>query len=298
MTQILTILTRLAPLLGALSASLAAYLLMRGLGLDLSGAPGRTARRIERFTGGETEPDALERLGQWALRRSRLDPRTWEVRLAWARLEGGYPRLTVSKLLGQALLLGLVGLLAALAFKGVIFWVLPVVLFAWPFVRLRSASTSVERRVDRALPETATLVAAEMAAGSAPDRALVRASELPGPMGVLLSRALTESRRSGRPLFSRSSGAKGALVEALSGMKSSELLAFATQLDLVAAKGAAGPDLMDSIARGLAREYRRRALKAAEELESQLVIPSALFFFLPFVIAVMVPLIVPLFAAF
>ncbi len=77
-----------------------------------------------------------------------------------------------------------------------------------------------------------------------------------------------------------------------------ELMAFVSQLDLVASKGAAGPELMDNIARGLAREYRMRVLMDAEKLESNLVIPATIFFFLPFVAAVMVPLLIPLFDAF
>jgi tight adherence protein C len=81
-------------------------------------------------------------------------------------------------------------------------------------------------------------------------------------------------------------------------MEMPELTAFASQIDLVAAKGAAGAELMDNIAVGLAREYRRRVMRAAEELESNLVVPAAVFFFLPFVIAIMVPLLLPLLRSF
>jgi tight adherence protein C len=91
---------------------------------------------------------------------------------------------------------------------------------------------------------------------------------------------------------------RGTLVETLGRMQLPELAAFASQIDLVAAKGVAGAQLMDAIAIGLAREYRRHVLRAAEELESNLVIPAAAFFFLPFVIAIMVPLLLPLLAAF
>lgn len=294
----LSLVKEIAPLLAALAASAVIYLVLQSASLELSGAPGRTARRLERFAGAEREPDLLEKIGLWAIRRAGIDPRGWETRLAWARLGGAYQRTSLAGLAGRSLFAGTTGLVLALMFDGLVFWALPVVLFLFPFVRLRSAASAVEHRVSGALPETATLVAAEMAAGSSPDRALLRASELPGPMGTLLSSALAESRRSGKPLFSRSREVRGSLVESLSRMGSSELLAFATQLDLVATKGAVGADLMDSIARGLAREYRRRAMRAAEQLESRLVVPAAVFFFLPFVVAVMVPLLAPLLAAF
>jgi len=41
-----------------------------------------------------------------------------------------------------------------------------------------------------------------------------------------------------------------------------------------------------------------RVMKAAEELESDLVLPATLFFFLPFVAAIMIPLMIPLLEAF
>ncbi len=87
-------------------------------------------------------------------------------------------------------------------------------------------------------------------------------------------------------------------METLVELRLQELNAFASQLDLVARKGAAGPELMDHIARGLAREHRMRAMRSAEKLESELVIPVSLFFFLPFVAAVMIPLLIPLLGAF
>jgi hypothetical protein len=67
---------------------------------------------------------------------------------------------------------------------------------------------------------------------------------------------------------------------------------------MVAEKGAAGAELMGSIAEALAREEQARAMRAAERLESDLVIPAALFFFLPFVAVVMLPILASLFRAF
>jgi hypothetical protein len=55
---------------------------------------------------------------------------------------------------------------------------------------------------------------------------------------------------------------------------------------------------MASVAESLAREEQARAMRAAERLESDLVIPAALFFFLPFVAVVMLPILASLFRAF
>lgn len=287
-----------APWLGALAAAYVAYVLGTSLSIQLTGARGATGRRLERFAGAEPIPSLAERVGTRLIRALGLDSRGWELHLAWAQIGGSDAGWTAGGLVGRALLLGTAGLAAALLFRGAVYWTLPVLLFALPFVRVRSRSRAVQREVARALPETSTLVAAEMAAGNAPDQALLRASELPGVLGRLLARAVGESRSSGRPLFSRSREVRGTLVETLGRMEMPELTAFASQIDLVAAKGAAGAELMDNIAVGLAREYRRRVMRAAEELESNLVIPAAVFFFLPFVIAIMLPLLLPLLRSF
>jgi Flp pilus assembly protein TadB len=287
-----------APWLGALAAAYLAYVLATGLSIQLTGSRGATSRRLEHFAGAEPMPSLAERLGARLIRALGLDSRVWDLHLEWARLGSPDAAWSVGGLVGRALLQGLAGLAAAALLRGVVYWTLPVLLFALPFVRVRSRSRAVRHEVARALPETSTLVAAEMAAGNAPDQALLRASELPGVLGRLLAKAVAESRSSGRPLFSRSREVRGTLVETLGRMQMPELTAFASQIDLVAAKGAAGAELMDNIAVGLAREYRRRVMRAAEELESNLVIPAAVFFFLPFVIAIMVPLLLPLLRSF
>ncbi len=51
-------------------------------------------------------------------------------------------------------------------------------------------------------------------------------------------------------------------------------MAFAGQPNLVAAKGAAGPDLMARITIGLDRDPPMRVLQAAEVMESHLIIPA------------------------
>ena len=69
-------------------------------------------------------------------------------------------------------------------------------------------------------------------------------------------------------------------------------------MDLAAAKGTAGAEQMARTARDLAREYRDELLQRSERLESDLAAPSALFFFMPFMAAVLIPIGYPLLQAF
>jgi Flp pilus assembly protein TadB len=293
-SSLLDMLRTSAPYLAGLSASFLAYALASKVNIEFSRVRGTTTRRLERFAGGESMPSWVNRVGDRLVDRLGLDPHNWDLLLRWTQLGGHFTHWTVGGLVGRAVLYSLVGALYA-ALMGVVFlWLAAPALFAYPFLRVRSKAQRVQKQVMRALPEMATLVAAEMAAGNAPDQALARSSKLPGPLGQLLARALIESRSSGQPLFSRSREIRGTLVGTLTEMRLPELMAFASQLDLVAGKGASGPELMDNIARGLSREHRMRVLQAAEELESDLVIPATLFFFLPFVAAVMIPLMIPL----
>ena len=298
MSEGMTLLRAFAPVIAGLALAFLAYFAMQHLNIDVSGLRGATARRMARLAGGEPEPSLADRLGDRLLERLGLDPRVWSLRLEWAQLGGHFANWTVGGVVGRGLLYAALAAVYASLVGGVVFWLMALLVFVYPFLRVRAKARQVQALTRRALPETATLVAAEMAAGNAPDQALGRAAELPGVLGRLLNRAVLGSRASGRPLFSRSQQVRGTLVETLARLKLPELLAFASQLDLVAGKGAAGPQLMAGIAGGLAREHRLRVMRAAEELESDLVLPATLFFFLPFVVAIMIPLLVPLLEAF
>lgn len=283
----------LLSLVGALAAAFAAYAIAEAL----PSGPG-AARRLEAFAGGRrTLSDRVgEALSVYAARLG-LDLEAWALRLRWAALEDPEVPSLPSALLGRGALWALPGLAAALAFQAPVLLAAPVLLFALPFLRVRGRANAARKRVRREIPEVATLIASELAAGNAPDRALERAAERPGPLARLLAEGVREARRTGRPLFSRGM-AKGVLVESLRRLGEDALTTFAVQLDMVAEKGAAGADLMASVAESLAREEQARAMRAAERLESDLVLPAAAFFFLPFVAIVMLPLLVSLFEAF
>ena len=65
------------------------------------------------------------------------------------------------------------------------------------------------------------------------------------------------------------------------------------QISMDGSKGAAGPELMEGLAKTLIIEFKDRALREAEALDSRLAVPSVLFFFLPFLFLMLVPLMWP-----
>jgi len=136
-----------------------------------------------------------------------------------------------------------------------------------------------------------------MSAGVSPEQAVQRAAALPGPLAGLLADVLAYSRRIGCPLFGRKP-VRGALVEVFSQADLPELTAFAAQLDLVAEKGVAGAALMNEVARTLGREYRARLDSEVEKLNGRLMLATAVFFFIPFVLVILGSFMAPVMALF
>jgi hypothetical protein len=258
-----------------------------------------TSRRLGKFAG--TIPTGMtEEIGGTVLKYFRRDLSGITSNLDWAQLGGSYEGWTLSTLIGRCAIFAGVGLVVGfVAGGGDMLYMLGGAALAGflPIIQLRSKAGNVKKQVAREVPEIAALVAAELAAGNAPDVAIDRAAQVPGPLGKLLSRALAESRSGGKPLFSRKP-VRGTLVELLLASGLTQLTAFGAQLDLVASKGVSGADMMADISRAISREYFEHVMSAAESLEGNLVVPSALFFFLPFTVVILLPIMTSLTSAF
>jgi Flp pilus assembly protein TadB len=222
---------------------------------------------------------------------------TWEEHLKWAHRGGYYKDWGIGRLVFMAMLYASLSAWVLLANPSPASMLIPIGAAAYPFLSVRAKANTVRRRVIRSLPELATLVAAEMSAGISPDQAIQRISAIPGILSGLLSEALNYSRHAGHPLFSRKP-VPGALVEVFSQANLPELISFATQFDLVAGKGVAGALLMNQLARTLSREYRSRLDSEVEKLNSQLMLATAVFFFIPFVLVILGSFISPVLAIF
>jgi tight adherence protein C len=272
-------------LVAGAGAALIVYLVTSSMSVEQS-----TSRRLGRFAG--TVPAGLtEEIGGTLLRFYKRDTGGISGNLDWAQLGGHFAGWGLDTVIGRCAIFGGGAALAVfLAAPGNWLFIVGIGLLAgyYPILQVNGRADDVRKQVGREVPEVAALVAAELAAGNAPDTAIERAAQLPGPLGALLARALAESRSSGRPLFSRKP-VRGTLVELLLGSGLSQLTAFGAQLDLVAAKGVAGAEMMADISRAISREYFEYVMSAAERLEGNLVVPSSVFFFLPFTLAVLLP---------
>ncbi len=202
----------------------------------------------------------------------------WHFR--WAQMNGAYKGQTIGRILMIVLLYGTFGALLPLWNPAPVSFLVPVLAAGMPLATLQRKGQQARQRAERAMPEVAVLVAAELAAGNAPEAALGRAAKLPGPLSVLIQAAIDATQESGMPLFSRGS-TPGALKQVFDGADLPALRAFASQLDLVAERGVEGAELMSEIASSLAREYREQILEATEKLDGRLTMAVAVFYFMP-----------------
>jgi tight adherence protein C len=217
---------------------------------------------------------------------------TWKTSLYWAQVNGDYINWTVGGMLARGIAIAVVIALIILLFGLPYFsWLLVPFGIFMPIMLVNGKATETKKLVKRLLPETATVIAAEMDAGSTAAQAIGRAGELPGPLGAVINDAVSEARQSDRAMFSRGPN-KGVLMEELSQHDLAELSRFAMQLDRVAAKGVDASRIMVEIARGLAREYKSQIQQTASNMDNELLIPMTLFFFLPFIVSILVPVMV------
>ena len=282
------ILHQAGPALAAAVLAWAAYALVRLFRFE-SGA----IKHLRNFRDENPPENSRAVLGERFSRALPFSLSQWENHLVWAQRGGHYAGQRLGNVIFTALLFTVAGVVMFLLRPIPVLALLPVMVFAFPFLTMRSKANKVRRKAIRALPEMAALVAAEFSAGTPADQAVLRAGDLPGPLSDLLNESVTFSRLSGQPLFSRKPVA-GALVEVFSKTGLPALRAFALQIDEVANKGIDAPALMNDTARSLAREYREHVMTEKELLGGKLVRHVAFHFFMPAVIVILLAFFIPM----
>lgn len=252
------------------------------------------AARVSGMLDGSNQ-SALDRYGEKYIK---TRPAGLADHLKMAQLGGKYEDWTVGGIIARSVVYGGAALVYLLLTQpGPLFWLAVPIAAYYPIIRVRGAANDTRAAIQRLMPETATALAAEMSAGASPEQALSRAAELPGPLGKILNEAVSESSRSGRPAFTTGT-ADGVVLEVLARYNLPALLRFGVQLDQVAGKGVEGPRVMSEVARGFAREYRAQVQMAAASLDNTLLMPMTIFFFAPFMAAILLPVLLALFSAF
>jgi len=238
-----------------------------------------------------------EIIGEAIARKLPLSLDVWEDHLTWAKRGGKYEDYTIGRLVFTSLVYGAAGMIFPLINPAPISFLVPIGAAVYPFIALRSKANTVRKQVLRLLPETAALISAELAAGNSPEKAVERASQLPGVLSKLLREAMALSSSSAKPLFSRKP-ITGTLIETFRKTNLPSLIAFASQLDLVATKGVGSAELMAQIADMLADEYRAKLASEVEKLDSRLTLLVMAFYFAPFVIFLLTIFLAPVLLAF
>ena len=221
-----------------------------------------------------------------------------QTKLYWAQLQGewkGWESLTflalcvvagVGGFLGGLALIG--GTIGAVVCAGVAFYV--------PIVLLNSKSGKAVKSVRRGLPEVTQLLATEVATGSSLEQAMERVARGRSALSLWFRDALRLAR--GRALFSPVGTDDGMLRQQAKASGIKELHSLAVQLDAIYRQGTGGKELLSALAIAGASEYLAEVDRQAEALPTKLVMPSTVFFFMPFTIAVILPVALPLLEMF
>ena len=232
-----------------------------------------------------------DKLGDGLMDKLGLSLASMELNMLWAKLGGMYKGKTVGSVIGQVLVFAGFGVAFMVLTNNYSLTVMGLIFVAgyYPIMSLQGDARKVREEVQRTLPETASLIAAEMMAGSSAETAVTRSAVLPGSLSRMITEAVEMAQQSGSLLFSRDK-IQGVLLGHLRIYQMPQLDAFASQIDLVSSRGSDGPAQMAEVVRGLAREYRSEVTKQAEVLDSKLLMPITAFFFIPLLAAIFIPL--------
>jgi Flp pilus assembly protein TadB len=292
--EIMAIVRQVLPFVGAGIIAIVAYQLVKTLRFERG-----TSRQIADIMDENQKESTMDKYGRTLADRLGLTMTAWELNLTWAQRSGHFTTWNVGGILIRAVIYGS-GMAFYLAVTGMplIWWLTVPLLAYWPFMRVRGKANDARKVVVRMLPETATIIAAEMNTGAQPEAAVARAAEMPNPLGVVMREGLAEARRLSLPVFATSAGGEGALYQYLKQQGVTPLLRFGSQLDRVSSKGVNASKVMMDVARGFAREYRAQTTRSAANLNNTLLMPITIFFFLPFMATLLLPLIISMMKAF
>ncbi|MBC8254470.1 MAG: hypothetical protein H8E35_10585 [Ardenticatenia bacterium] len=225
--------------------------------------------------------------------------------LYWAGREGEWLGWTEAEVWALRLVGGTLGLMLSFLLNSdsALIWALPAAIgFLYPAVRLSGVARRAERRFARELPDAVHILSLLVATGQSLSQAMRRLSEGQGMVAAWFRDTLAAA--TGESLFTPVVGIgqyqpeSGVLrARALeSGLPA--LIGLAVQLDLIHQKGTGAEALLGRLSQQVAADYLGGVKKRAGELEGQLTVPIMALYFMPYVVALVIPMILPMLGGF
>lgn len=212
--------------------------------------------------------------------------------LYWAQFEGKWVGWTAVEFWGLRLAVMLIGFAIGMLVMGdwMLAGVAAAIGYAWIGSRLSGPAEKAIQEVEQGLPEIAGQIAMLVGTGKPISEALRIVAEGKGLISRWLQWTLAR-RPAERPLLGRMAGGKpGFLREEAERSRVPALVNLAVQLDIVQEAGVGSRLLLDSLAESVASEYHTRVQARAEALDDKLVPIIAVFYFIPYLAGLLIPI--------
>lgn len=229
----------------------------------------------------------------------RFAPAQWLLgtrrQLYWAQRAGEWHGWSEADVWALRLVLALGGFMVGMLLRNLLLTLgAPAIGILLPGMRLSDAAEKVQRRFLRELPEAAQTLSLMVATGLSLTEAMERLADGESLVSAWFRDTLAAAR--GKALFTPLAGIgerepelgvlrKRALE---SGMQ--ELINLAVQIDLIKQKGVGAQKLLNDLATSVANDYNAAVRRRAEALGGKLVFPVMIFYFIPYLAAILAPM--------
>jgi Flp pilus assembly protein TadB len=218
--------------------------------------------------------------------------------LYWAQFQGQWAGWTEVEFWGLRLAGCLLGLALGLFVGGgdpLIAGGVPVLVYFYLGARLHTPFEKATRQLKRELPEVAQTLSLLISTGKSEIEALQEAASGKGIVHTWL-RAVLATRPPDVPLFSNlrnagvSGGKRGHLRREAQRAGVPALINFSTQVDFLKEAGIGADVLLGNLADTVAADYQGEVDARAEALGDKLVLPVMIFYFVPYLAGLMIPM--------
>jgi len=209
--------------------------------------------------------------------------------LYWTQFQGAWVGWTAVEFWGLRLAVVMLALAIGMVVYGKITLTAALAVGSWMYLgsRLSSPAEKAIRQLEQELPEVAGQVAMLVGTGKPVVEALRIVAVGRGVVARWIQRVLA-SCPADRPLLG-GRGRPGFLREEAERARVPSLINFAVQLDILGQAGVGEQILLRSLAESIAAEYQAQIQARAEALPDKLTVPVAVFYLVPYLAGLLVP---------